>query len=165
MNRPPRLTDLVIPDPFQPPIPNYDRLGELIPRFRYSVRRVLQRGVKVGVLNSEDSKGLENRVENLTSSLMDILSRIQKVTQLEEGISREEYYDLRYKWKDGYKRFLKFRDDLRDTKNVLLQGQLISRQVGDEILDQTEEYCRMLDQLDTLVQKTLGTLFQGRSTL
>lgn len=152
-----RLLELVpIPDPY-PPTPRVPIGHDTLQGFRVRVGLLVTVCLRSGVLNTEDAQTFLKKTNEVLKVIRDLEHRLN----LRESIDYGELDDLRFRWKQEYRGFLKFRDTIRYTLNILTQNELISVDISDNVKTEIDRLYGQIIEIDRTVQSVLRNL--GRS--
>lgn len=146
-----RVDELVrIPNPYPPqrklPV-NPDAVRALRVRASQLVRVCLQNGV----LNWDEARDFVKKANEVFWTVDDLQSRLL----MRESFDAGDIYDLRGRWKDEYRKFIRFRDTVRDTLNTLVQNGRVSVVVSDAVKSAVDRFYEQMMEIDRTVQTCL----------
>ena len=107
--------------------------------------------LRSGVINAEQAERMMNRFDYLTGTIRDLQRRLQ----LREGLDFSDVFDLRNRWKDGYRTFVRFRDVLRDSLNILVLNGTVEVARADAIKTEADAFFAQMMEVDRIVRVSL----------
>jgi hypothetical protein len=149
-----RLSELVpIPNPF-PTKPKPPVSPPIIKSFRERTSQLVTLCLRTGVMNPAEAREFVKKANAVLGTVDDLQRRVS----LREVLDNGDVYDLRTTWKEEYRKFLKFRDVLRDSLNVLVQNQFMKIEVGDKVKLEVDQFYEQLTEIDKTILVVLQRL-------
>ena len=149
-----RLFDLIqLPDPFPPqslPTIGSSELETLIQQGH----RLVALCISTGVLNDEDAEKFANDLDDLVAQISDLQHRLT----LNETFDGGDCYDLRVTWRKEYQKFLRFRDIIRSTLNLMVQDDLVAVENSDEVKEDVDDFYQQMVEINKTVSRVLQRL-------
>jgi hypothetical protein len=149
-----RLAELIrIPVPY-PAKPKPPVSTEILQAFRWRISQLVGMCVRNGVMNPHDAREFVKNANAVFGTVEDLEYRMT----LREVFDAGDTFDLRTRWKEEYRRVIKFRDTIRDTLNALVQRGLVAVPVADNVKREVDDFYEQIIEIDRTIQSVLRRL-------